>query len=77
MAQRLYLSGVIFHWLNTRDEQMEFHQKKQRTAVVAPTYHDVTQPVHQRSKLRWLKYEPYLTPHLELLEPYMNQLGYE
>ena len=65
-----------FLGLDWREDQVDFHQKKPHTNVVAPTYHDVTKPVHQRSTLRWLKYEKYLAPHMELLEPYLKRLGY-
>lgn len=65
-----------FLGLDWQAEQGSFHQKKQQTEVVAPTYHDVTKPVHQRSMQRWLRYEKHLSPHLELLSPYMERLGY-
>jgi Sulfotransferase family len=65
-----------FLGLEWQPEQTNFHQNKQETRVVAPTYHDVTKPVHQRSKQRWLKYESHLAPHMDMLEPYMKQLGY-
>jgi tetratricopeptide (TPR) repeat protein len=65
-----------FLGLEWQDQQADFHQRKQQTAVVAPTYHDVTKPVHQRSMQRWLAYESYLAPHRKELEPYMKRLGY-
>jgi hypothetical protein len=65
-----------FLGLEWQDGQIDFYQKKQQTQVVAPTYHDVTKPVHQRSMQRWLTYESHLAPHLKELEPYMKQLGY-
>lgn len=65
-----------FLGLEWQQEQASFHQKKQQTQVVAPTYHDVTKPVHQRSMQRWLTYESHFEPYLAELEPYMKRLGY-
>lgn len=65
-----------FLGLEWQPEQMSFHQNKQQTKVVAPTYHDVTKPIHQRSIQRWLTYESHLAPFLPELEPYMKRLGY-
>jgi len=65
-----------FLGLDWQADQASFYQRKQQTEVVAPTYHDVTKPVHQRSMQRWLRYEKHLAPHLELLTPYMERLGY-
>ncbi len=65
-----------FLGLEWQDGQIDFHQKKQQTQVVAPTYHDVTKPVHQRSMQRWLIYESHLSPYLKEMDPYMKQLGY-
>ena len=65
-----------FLGLEWEQEQTSFYQNKQQTHVAAPTYHDVTKPVHQRSMQRWLTYESHLSPFLTELEPYMKRLGY-
>jgi len=57
--------------------QADFYSKKQQTRVNAPTYHDVTKPVHQRSVQRWVAYQKHLAPFLDEIEPFIQQFGYE
>ena len=57
--------------------QAEFHTKKQQTHVGAPTYHDVTKPLHQKSVQRWMSYEKYLAPSIEDMKPFIREFGYE
>ena len=56
--------------------QSRFYESARDKFVFAPTYHDVTQPVHQRSVGRWHAYSEYLKPCLAKLEPYCQALGY-
>lgn len=49
---------------------------RQRGAINTPSYHQVVQPVYQRSKYRWMKYEHHLTEVLPVLQPFIEQFGY-
>lgn len=51
-------------------------KKSQTKAVSTPTYSDVSKPLYQRSRERWRHYEIELSPHLELLEPFIEAFGY-
>ncbi|SHI48009.1 Sulfotransferase domain-containing protein [Rubritalea squalenifaciens DSM 18772] len=51
-------------------------QKSSGKAVSTPTYSDVSKPLYQRSRERWRHYERELSPHLHLLEPYLEAFGY-
>lgn len=66
-----------FLGLQWQDEQAQFYQKKNVTPMLAPTYHDVTKPVYQRSLERWRRYESLLAPAMAELQPYCKALGYD
>jgi len=63
-----------FIGLDWHERQKRFHE--QRNQLHSPTYHDVTQPVYNRSVGRWRSYEKHLSPILPVLEPYCLRLGY-
>jgi hypothetical protein len=56
--------------------QAKFHETAQRKFVSAPTYHEVTKPVHQRAVGRWEHYADALKPVMGKLEKYCKALGY-
>lgn len=49
---------------------------RQRGAINTPSYHQVVQPIYQRSKYRWTRYEQQLAGVLPILEPFIEQFGY-
>jgi Sulfotransferase family len=57
-------------------EQAATHEPTDRTFVFAPTYHAVTQPVHQRAIGRWQNYAEVLAPVQAKLAPYCKAFGY-
>jgi len=59
------------------DRVLGFDEHARQKMVRSPTYADVTQPVYNRAKDRWLNYRKYLEPHLEKLEPFVKAFGYE
>jgi len=56
--------------------QAAFHETARRTFVFAPTYNEVTQPVHQRAVGRWQHYAEALAPIQARLAPYCKTFGY-
>lgn len=50
---------------------------RQRGAINTPSYHQVVQPIYQRSKYRWKRYEQHLGAVLPLLQPFVEQFGYQ
>ncbi|HEX4349394.1 MAG TPA: sulfotransferase [Verrucomicrobiae bacterium] len=54
-----------------------FDEHARKKMVISPTYTDVTQPIYKRAQGRWLNYQKYLEPHLEKLEPFVKEFGYE
>ena len=50
---------------------------RQRGAINTPSYHQVVQPIYQRSKYRWKRYEQQLSDVLPLLQPFVAQFGYQ
>ncbi len=58
-------------------EQAKFYETARKKFVFAPTYHDVTKPVHKRAVGRWEHYADALAPVMRKLEKYCEALGYE
>jgi tetratricopeptide (TPR) repeat protein len=56
---------------------LRFHEHAQQKTVRSPTYADVTRPVFKRAVGRWQRYEKYLAPHLDKLEPFVKAFGYQ
>jgi len=56
--------------------QAKYHETARQKFVFAPTYHEVTQPVHQRAVGRWEHYADALQPVMGKLETYCKVLGY-
>jgi hypothetical protein len=57
-------------------EQARFHEKAQQKVVFAPTYNEVTKPVHNRAVGRWEHYAEALEPIQARLAPYCRAFGY-
>lgn len=66
-----------FLGLTWHPAQAAFHESARRKFVFAPTYNEVTQPVHRRAVGRWRHYETALAPIFERLAPYCRAFGYE
>lgn len=49
---------------------------RQRGAINTPSYHQVVQPIYQRSKYRWKRYEQELTDVMPELQPFIEEFGY-
>jgi hypothetical protein len=49
---------------------------RQRGRINTPSYSQVTEPIYQRARFRWLRYEPQLRGVLDELEPYAVAFGY-
>ncbi len=52
------------------------HAKK-RGAIKTPSYQSVTEPIYQRAKYRWKRYEDQLKPVMNDLEPFIEAFGYQ
>jgi Flp pilus assembly protein TadD len=63
--------------LQWHPSQAAYHENARKKFVFAPTYNEVTRPVHQRAVNRWQKYESTLAPLQERLAPYCRAFGYE
>ena len=49
---------------------------QQRGNIRTPSYHQVTQPIYQRAKYRWRRYEKDFEPVMAVLRPYIEYFGY-
>lgn len=56
--------------------QAHFYEKAQQKVIFAPTYNDVTKPVHNRAVGRWEHYAAVLEPIQARLAPYCRAFGY-
>ena len=59
-------------------EGMARHQDTivQRTQIKTNSYHQVAEPVYQRSKFRWLNYSSHFEPYMKILQPHIDRMGY-
>jgi tetratricopeptide (TPR) repeat protein len=59
-------------------EGMDRHQDTiaQRAQIKTNSYHQVTEPVYQRSKFRWLNYKSHFEPYMKVLQPHIDRMGY-
>jgi tetratricopeptide (TPR) repeat protein len=57
---------------------LEMHQDsmQRRPQIKTNSYHQVAEPVYQRSKYRWLNYQPQLQPFMPVLAPHIERMGY-
>lgn len=49
---------------------------RNRGTINTPSYHQVTQPIYQHAKFRWLRYREQFEPYLERLEPFITYFEY-
>ena len=56
---------------------LKFYEHARDKHVRSPTYEAVTEPVHKRAVGRWSNYREFLEPHLGILEPFIEQFGYD
>ncbi|WP_297799429.1 sulfotransferase [Arenimonas sp. GDDSR-1] len=47
-----------------------------RTQIQTNSYHQVAEPVYQRSKFRWLNYSSHFEPYMNVLQPHIERMGY-
>lgn len=59
-------------------ESMSSHQAtlKDRGRIKTNSYHQVAEPVYQRSLNRWKHYRPQFSPHLAKIKPYADYFSY-
>lgn len=55
------------------------HQRtaKARGLITTASYSQVTEPIYRRASGRWLRYRDKLEPVLPILQPWINEFGYE
>lgn len=68
--------ALEFLGLPWEPQVLEYRHRLETKRVGSPTYQDVRQPLYTRAMGRWRNYEEFLAPHLPLLEPILNELGY-
>ena len=66
-----------FLQLPWHESQAKFHESARQKFFFAPTYQDVTQPLHNRSIDRWKNYAAELAPIQNRLAPYCRAFGYD
>jgi tetratricopeptide (TPR) repeat protein len=59
------------------DVVLEYHRRARQKHVHSPTYEAVTKPVYTSSVERWRNYVAQLEPYLPILQPFVEEFGYE
>ena len=49
---------------------------RQRGVINTPSYAQVTEPIYQRAKYRWIRYNDQLAPIITDIEPLAATFGY-
>lgn len=70
-AKALQFLGVSWE-----ENVLAFDAHARQKVVRSPTYADVTKPVFKTAIGRWRNYQRHLAPCLEILEPFVESLGY-
>ena len=70
---RQVLSFIGLDWHPEIDRYREHSMK---SVPKTPSYRDVTSPVSSRSVGRWRSYRMLIDPHLDTLQPYVEEFGY-
>lgn len=65
-----------FLGLSWHARQTSFYEDARKRFVFAPTYNEVTQPLHRRAVGRWQHYAEALAPIEQRLAPYCRAFGY-
>ena len=52
------------------------HHAQQRTIIQTPSYHQVTQPIYEHAKYRWMRYEKDFATVIDTLQPFIKHFGY-
>jgi tetratricopeptide (TPR) repeat protein len=65
-----------FLGLSWHARQASYHEETRKKFVFAPTYHDVTRPIHAQAVGRWQHYAEALAPIEQRLAPYCRAFGY-
>lgn len=47
-----------------------------RGRINTPSYAQVSRPIYQEARYRWVRYRKYLAPYLPALRPYIERFGY-
>ncbi len=63
--------------LSWTDDILSYRQKMQGRRISTPSYHQVAEPIYQRSAYRWRNYEKHFEKVLPILEPYIHHFGYD
>jgi hypothetical protein len=55
----------------------DFYKQAGEKTISTPSYHDVATPIFQRAKGRWKHYESFMGEAFEVLEPFIEEFGYQ
>jgi len=66
-----------FLGIDWNDSILDFHNFAQKKKFInTPSYGQVIEPVHERAKYRWKRYEEQLAPYLDDLIPFITEFKY-
>ena len=68
------MTSIGLEW---NDNQLRLADRLRKSDIFAPSYDQVSQPLHQRSLGRWKNYHSHISSVTPLLEPALKRLNYE
>lgn len=69
----------LFDYLDLpwQDQVLDTHiTALSRGAIATPSYRQVSEPIHTDAVARWKRYQPWIAPYLEILDPIAKANGY-
>lgn len=58
------------------DAVLNYHHHAATRNIITPSYSQVTQKIYTRARYRWLRYEKYMDPMINRLQPFIDEFGY-
>ena len=58
------------------DAVLDYNRHAAARNINTPSYSQVTQKIYTHARYRWLRYEKYLNPMLDRLQPFIDEFGY-
>lgn len=68
---------IDFLALDWEPDVLQFYRRAAEQVITTPSYVAVTEPVHSRAIGRWRNYEKHFASLLPLLEPFVEDFGYD
>lgn len=69
----------VFNFIGIKpdDKYKEFHLHARERIINTPSRNQVKQAIYQSAKGKWMNYEKYISPHIHLVQPFLEKFNYK